>query len=133
MGGASTLLLGVITFTPLIYLYLDGALKIPVNLQPLVVVGVQWGILLPLLTVLQSMYRGVLMARKTTGAIYSSMFVSFALTAVTMWLALVMGIEGVVAGVLSLFAGYIGEIGMLAWAARPRKAKIVLVPAAAGD
>lgn len=118
-----TVALGVLAFSPLINLYIDLALQVPVNIQPLVILGAQVGILVPALTVFQSYYRGRLMHTDTTAPIYGAMFVSFGLTAATVWVLIPLSVNAIVVGTSSLLMGFAGEMTVLLWASH-RQARL---------
>jgi progressive ankylosis protein len=133
VGGTLTGLLALLTFTPLIDVYLGAALNIPENIQPLVVLGSQIGVLIPILTMFQSYYRGRLMHADRTGPIYSAMFLNFAGTSVFMLVSVWLGMAGIVAAVLSLLVGYLAELVYLVAAMGPENEALQPVAATAGD
>ncbi len=110
LGGGLTVLLALLAFTPLIDLYIGAALNIPENIQPLVVLGAQVGVLIPIMTAFQSYYRGRLMYADRTTPIYSAMFLNFAATSGFMLGSVWLGSAGIVAAVLSLLVGFVAEI-----------------------
>jgi hypothetical protein len=114
MGAAISGGLALLVFTPLGTIYLDTLLQIPVEIQPMVLLGSQVGIMIPILTTFQSYYRGLLMRADATTPIYGAMFLSFTVTTVVMYGGISLGWDGVVAGSLSLLLGYMTEIVVLA-------------------
>lgn len=128
-----TAFLSVMAFSPLITLYIDRALQVPANIQPMVITGVQVGLLVPALTVFQSYYRGRLMHADTTAPIYGAMFLSFSMTALTVWGGISLGWDGVAVGTLGLLMGFVGEIGVLLWATHRSQAAAQVAYAPAGD
>lgn len=134
MGGALTGILALLLFTPLMNLYTGAALNVPENIRPLVRVGAQAGLLIPLLTTLQSYLRGLLMRSDTTTPIYGAIMASFGTTALVMWLGVQFTtIEGVLLGSLALTLGYVAEMAVLWWALRANDERLEMVYAAAGD
>lgn len=133
MGSTLTGLLALLAFTPLMTLYIGNALQIPENIQPLVRVGTQVGVLIPILTAFQSYYRGLLMHFDRTSPIYLAMMFSFAITSGMMWGGVVLGFAGVVLGSLALVMGYVGEISILWWSQRTRDYKQPTMAPAIGD
>lgn len=131
MGAAITVLLGVLAFTPLISLYIGPGLGVPENVQPLVIMGAQVGLFVPLLTALQSYLRGLLMRADATAPIYGAMMVNFAATVLVVWGGVTFtALEGVVIGSLSLTLGFVAELALLWWALSANQAR--LVPGYAG-
>ena len=87
LGLALSLIMTLCAFSPAILFYQNAILRVPAHLHDLVLVGAQAGILLPLLTTLQSYLRALLMLSHRTGAIYQAIVIGFVLTATTVWAA----------------------------------------------
>lgn len=114
MGGALSGVLAVLAFTPLLTVYIGGALRVPPNLHELVRLGAQVGLLVPILTALQSYLRGLLMRDDATAPIYGAMMLSFGVTALATWLLVQLGsLPGVVVGAAALTAGLLAELAVL--------------------
>ena len=113
LGFALSLLLMVFAFSPVIGFYTSVILRVPENLHALVLVGAQAGVLLPLLTTLQSYLRALLMLSHKTATIYQAMIVGFVLTAATVWGGIALGMHGILAAALGLTIGQIVELGYL--------------------
>ncbi len=100
-------------FTPAIVFYQRVILQTPAHLHDLVLVGVQTGILLPLLTTLQSYLRALLMLSHKTGAIYRAIVIGFILTAATVWGGIGLGLHGILSASLGLTIGMTVELAYL--------------------
>jgi len=110
LGLALSLIMLCFAFTPAILLYQDVILRVPAHLQELVLLGAQAGILLPLLTTLQSYLRALLMLSHRTGVIYQAIVIGFVLTAATVWGGIGLGLHGVLAASLGLTIGMTVEL-----------------------
>ena len=106
----------LLAFTPLIDFYIGTLLEIPPSIRDLVIVGTQLGILLPLLTTLQSYQRAVLMRANSTSPIYQGMAMSFIATAALMLGGVALDLPGIPLASLSLTIGLLLELGFLQWA-----------------
>lgn len=113
LGMVLTGLMILLAFTPLIDIYLGAVLNVPERLHPSIVMGTQVAVMLPLLTVLQSHFRGLLMLSGKTSPIYQGMLLSFVLTAAVMWGAVGMGMNGLVAASLAMTLGALAEMAFL--------------------
>lgn len=110
MGGILSLILIVLGFTPLIDVYAGPILSVPENVQPLVVLGTRAGILLPLLTCIQSYLRAMLMRTDTTPPIYQAMALNLLVTGITIWGGLQLGLSGLITASLSLTLAMLVEV-----------------------
>jgi len=113
LGLALSLIMTLFAFTPAILFYQDAILRVPAHLHDLVLVGAQAGILLPLLTTLQSYLRALLMLSHRTGAIYQAIVIGFVLTATTVWGGIGLGLHGILAASLGLTIGMTVELAYL--------------------
>ncbi len=113
LGLALSLITTLFAFTPAILFYLGAILQAPAHLHELALIGAQAGILLPLLTTLQSYLRALLMLSHRTGAIYRAIVGGFLLTAATVWGGIGLGWHGILASSLGLTIGMTGELAYL--------------------
>lgn len=113
MGLGLSLFMLVFAFTPLLDLYTGVVLGIPEALLEPVALGTRAGVLLPLLTTLQSYLRARLMLAETTGAIYQAMLLSFVATAASVRLGVALGLPGLLAAALALTLGSLLEAAYL--------------------
>ncbi len=113
LGLALSLITTVFAFTPAILFYLGAILQAPAHLHELALIGAQAGILLPLLTTLQSYLRALLMLSHRTGAIYRAIVGGFLLTAAAVWGGIGLGWHGILAASLGLTIGMTGELAYL--------------------
>ena len=124
LGFALSLLLLFFAFSPAIGFYKSVILRVPENLHELVLIGAQAGVLLPLLTTLQSYLRALLMLSHKTAAIYQAIIVGFVLTAATVWGGIALGMHGILAAALGLTIGQIVELAYLYLSYRRGKAAL---------
>ncbi len=110
LGVALSVIMTVFAFTPVISMYQGAILQVPAHLRELVLVGAQAGILLPLLTTLQSYLRALLMLSHKTAAIYQAIVIGFALTTATVWGGIALGLHGILAASLGLTIGMALEL-----------------------
>ena len=113
MGGALSLATILLAFTPLIHVYLSGLLGVPARLHGYIIIGVQIGALLPLLTTLHSYFRALLMLAYRTAAIYQAIALGFVLTALVVWGGIAAGVDGIAAAALGLTLGHLVELAYL--------------------
>lgn len=113
LGLGLSLVMTLFAFTPAILFYQRALLQAPAHLQDLVLIGAQAGILLPLLTTLQSYLRALLMLSHRTGAIYQAIVIGFVLTTVTVWGGISLGLHGILAASLGLTVGMAIELAYL--------------------
>lgn len=119
LGIITSALLLLMAFTPLIDLYTGAVLGIPAHLQGLVVTGVQFVVLVPLLTTLQSYLRALLMLADSTSPIYQAMSFSLLLTAGILFLGIRAGdMPALAVAGIALSVGAVGETLYLWWAQR---------------
>jgi progressive ankylosis protein len=124
LGGGLSVLMALFAFTPLLDVYIVTLLAVPEEIRPLVVLGTQTTLLLPLLTTLQSYLRALLMLTHKTGPIYQAMGLSFISTALTVWLCLQLNMEGVVAATFALTVGAVVELAYLWWTFAPQASNL---------
>lgn len=113
LGLALSLIMTFFAFTPAIRIYLSAILQVPPQLHELALLGAQAGILLPLLTTLQSYLRALLMLSHKTAAIYQAIVIGFVLTAATVWGGIALGMHGILAASIGLTIGMSVELGYL--------------------
>ncbi|MDE2777012.1 MAG: hypothetical protein OXI77_13870 [Chloroflexota bacterium] len=113
LGLALSLIMTLFAFTPAILFYLRAMLQVPAHLQGLVLIGAQAGIMLPLMTTLQSYLRALLMLSHRTGVIYQAIVIGFVLTAATVWGGIGLGLHGILAASLGLSVGMAIELAYL--------------------
>ncbi|MCY3781716.1 MAG: hypothetical protein OXG78_15485 [Chloroflexi bacterium] len=113
LGLSLSLMMTLFAFTPAIDFYQRAILQTPAHLRDLVLVGAQAGILLPLLTTLQSHLRALLMLSHKTGAIYRAIVFGFVLTSVTVWGGIAVGLHGILAASTGLTIGLTVELAHL--------------------
>ena len=126
LGLTLSLIMTLFAFTPAIDFYLRAVLQTPPHLRDLVLVGAQAGIMLPLLTTLQSYLRALLMLSHKTAAIYQAIVLGFVLTAVTVWGGIALGMHGILAASLGLTFGLTVELGYLYFTQRRGQAALRL-------
>ncbi|MCY3979244.1 MAG: hypothetical protein OXG23_14190 [Chloroflexi bacterium] len=110
LGLALSLIMTFFAFTPAIRFYLSAILEVPPHLHDLVLLGAQAGILLPLLTTLQSYLRALLMLSHKTTTIYQAIVIGFILTAATVWGGIALGMHGILAASVGLTIGMAFEL-----------------------
>ncbi len=125
LGLATTGILALVAWTPLINVYIGDILNVPTGIRSLVVLGAQVGFLIPLVTALQSYLRAVLMLADTTNPIYQGMFLSLILTGVIMWGGLAMNLDAIFMASFALTIGTLVELIFLWLAAAKNNEKLV--------
>lgn len=127
----------ILSFTPLLDVYMNTLLHVPMEIQPLVVTGVRALIFFPVLVALQSYYRALLMLAGRTAPIYQGMIVGFFSTAIAIVLMLKTPIEPISASSFAMTIGLALELAYLWWAQRATvpqlRARWEAALAAAGD
>ncbi len=113
LGFGLSIFMALFAFTPMIAFYNNVILDVPENLRELVIVGSQAGILIPLLTTLQSYMRALLMLTDKTSPIYQAMIVGFVITIIVVWGGISLGLHGILAASLGLTVGQIVELLLL--------------------
>jgi len=113
LGLALSLVMTLFAFTPAIAFYQRVILGAPAQLHDLVLIGAQAGILIPLLTTLQSYLRALLMLSHRTGAIYRAIVIGFVVTAATVWGGILLGMHGILTASLGLTIGMAIELAYL--------------------
>ena len=113
LGLSLSLIMTVFAFTPAIRFYLSVILQVPAHLHELVLWGAQAGVLLPMLTTLQSYLRALLMLSHKTAAIYQAIVIGFVLTAGTVLGGITLGMHGILAASVGLTIGMAFELGYL--------------------
>ena len=113
LGLALSLMMTLFAFSPAIVFYQAAIIQAPPHLRDLVLIGAQAGIMLPLLTTLQSYLRALLMLSHKTGAIYQAIIAGFILTAASVWGGIALGFHGILAASLGLTIGLTVELGYL--------------------
>ena len=126
LGFSLSFLMVIFAFTPLIEFYSSAILNAPPNLRELILLGVRAGVLLPLLTTLQSYLRALLMLSQKTAAIYQAMILGFVLTTTMIWGGIAIGMHGILAAALGLTIGQAVELALLYAAYRRQSAALRL-------
>jgi len=94
VGLLTTLLAGLVAFTPLLDLYLYGILNLPATLYSFVHTGVLAGLFMPLLTALGAWARGLLVVGGATKEVYRGMGVSLVTQGVLLAIGVVLRLPG---------------------------------------
>ncbi len=118
VAGGSMIISLLLGFTPLLNVYMTMLLSVPIEIQPLVRLGVRALMLFPLFVGLQSYYRATLMLAGRTSAIYQGMIIGFVSTGLSLWLALRGQMEPITAASFAMTMGLVVELGSLWWAQR---------------
>jgi len=113
LGFGLSIFMAIFAFTPMIAFYNNVILDVPENLHDLVLLGTQAGIMIPLLTTLQSYLRALLMLTDKTSPIYQAMILGFVVTIVTVWGGISLGLHGILTASLGLTFGQIVELAFL--------------------
>lgn len=113
VGGITSLCTLLIVVTPLIALYFNYLLRLPIHLQSYARIGAAVGVMLPCITALGSWARGVLVAARATGAVYRGMGVNLFAHASLLGIGIGLQLPGMLtaAGAFSLAAA--GEFAYL--------------------
>lgn len=125
-----TVLVGLITsgvaaalaFTPLLGIYLEGALHVPLALQPEVGLGIGLCCLQPLITAMAAFTRGALMAVGATRDVYAGMGASLAAQIALLVLAVLLHLPGMWAAAIAFMGATLVEYGWLRRCALARSA-----------
>lgn len=113
LGFGLSIFMVIFTFSPMITFYNNVILDVPENLRDLILLGAQAGILIPLLTTLQSYLRALLMLTDKTSPIYQAMIVGFVVTIVTVFGGISLGLHGILTASLGLTFGQMIELALL--------------------
>ncbi|MEW5956646.1 MAG: hypothetical protein AB1801_02900, partial [Chloroflexota bacterium] len=128
VAAASSLVLALIAFTPLLRLYLLDITGVTPDLAGFIIPGVVVGLLTPALQGVQSWQRGVLMTGYATGDVYWGMGLNLLVTAAGISLGVWGQTPGVPAAATALTGGMVVEMLFLAWRVRPVQARLQLTP-----
>jgi hypothetical protein len=105
----------ILAVTPLGHFYLTNLIGLKTDLAELALPGVLLGIAIPFIMAIQSFWRGLLMGRKSTTAVYIAMMINL----LTLALALIGGVmfraPGVQLAIVALTLSLITEGAFLAW------------------
>jgi hypothetical protein len=126
-GGASATL-AVVTFTPLLTLYLLVVTSVPPALVDFILPGVFVGVLVPALQAIHSWQRGVLMTGNATGDVYWGMGLNLLVTSVGIGLGVYWQTTGASTAALALTVGMIVEMVFLWRRVQPVQARLLLLP-----
>lgn len=118
LGFSLSLLMTVFAFSPLIAVYSGDILGLPEHLHNLVFLGAQAGVLVPLLTALQSYLRALLMLSNRTAAIYQAITLGFIVTTSVVWGGIALGLHGILSASLGMTTGQLIELAFLQLAYR---------------
>ncbi len=110
VGAISSGVTLLMVVTPLLDLYLNQAIHMPLYLQGYVRVGLLWGSILPLITALGSWIRGVLMAEQRTHLIYRGMGINLGTNILLLIVSVLLQLPGMVAGAMSFVVAAIAEL-----------------------
>jgi len=124
----STLLMALVTATPLLSLYVRYVLGVTPELVRFILPGALLGLLIPGLQAIQSWFWGVLMAGKVTNEVYWGMGLNLGVVALTVGAGVLLEAPGVSAAVVALSLGLIAETIFLWWRVRPVQARMQLAP-----
>lgn len=128
----TSLVTAVIAWTPLLNWYLGQVIGLNPNLHGLVRSGLQIGVLLPALTALTSWLRGLLVAAKTTKAIYQGMALNLLVNGLALLAGVWLQLPGIlVAAVALLLAISVEYLYLQRRYARAAQAAPVTAPARA--
>ncbi|MFQ5577356.1 MAG: hypothetical protein ACE5G8_10265 [Anaerolineae bacterium] len=128
VAGVSSLALAVVTFTPLLSLYLFYITGVTAELVRFILPGVVMGLLIPALNGVQSWLRGVLLVGNATGDIYWGMGMNLIITALPLGLGVLWQTGGVPTAAVALSAGLVAEILYLWWRVKPVEARLQFAP-----
>lgn len=87
--------LALLSFTPLVNLYLQKVIQLRSELIPYVEAGLKWCLLTPALTALGFWVRGVLVASSATSSVYWGMGVNLAVNSLFLWLGVWLQMPGI--------------------------------------
>lgn len=124
---ASSLLLGLVVFSPLISFYLLYVTGVTPDLTQFIIPGAMVGLCLPVLHGVQSWLRGVLMVAKTTGDIYWGMGVNLIVTGLVLIGGVWQQTPGAAAAAVALTAGMVAEAIYLWWRVKPAQTRLQLI------
>jgi len=113
VGVAAAVLLAAVAATPLLGFYLRHFAALPERLARFVVPGVALGVAIPFLNAYHSWWRGLLMAARSTGAIYWGMGLSLAVVALVVAGGVAARTDGIVTAVAALVVSLVVEIAYL--------------------
>ncbi len=122
VGGVTSGATALIAFSPLLDAYNGFVIHLPPALEPHMRVGVAAGLLMPFLTTLGSLMRGILVAAQQTGAAYRGMGINLAIHGILLALGVLLQLPGmwVAAGAFSLAAVaeylYLAQQALPLWA-----------------
>jgi progressive ankylosis protein len=96
VGWITSAAAGLLALTPLLDLYLGKILHLPPHLWDYARTGVLWGALTPILSAFSAWGRGVLVAQNKTSIVYRAMLVSMLALGVSLSVALLLRLPGMV-------------------------------------
>ena len=102
VAGITSLAALVLSFTPLLDVYLRMIIGLAPELEPFVRGGVRLACLIPALTALTSWQRGLVVAAGSTGTIYRGMLINLVVNALGLALGVVLGLPGIPVAALAL-------------------------------
>ncbi len=126
VAAGSSIILALVTFTPLLTLYLLYVTGVTLALAAFILPGVLFGLLVPALQAIQSWQRGVLMAGQATGHVYWGMGLNLVVTVLVLSLGVWWQTRGAPTAAIALTIGMAAELAYLNWRVRPVQAQLQL-------
>jgi len=101
--------------TPLGNFYLTTLIGLSPDLAQLAIPGILLGVAIPLIMSIQSYWRGLLMSRKATNAVYVAMMINLITLAIVLVIGVFVKAPGVQLAVVALTLSLVTEGAYLAW------------------
>jgi hypothetical protein len=105
----------LLALTPLSHFYLSTLIGLKLDLTALALPGILLGITIPFIMAIQSYWRGLLMGRKATKAVYLAMLINLLTLALVLTLGVLVKAPGVQLAIVALTLSLITESLYLAW------------------
>lgn len=121
IGVICTLVLGLLSFTPLADTYFQSIIGLPEHVAVIASVGSQFGLFIPLIIAWQSWFRGVLTANRVTMAITMAMLVNLLTMAVILFLGVHYQLRGVRIAAIALSVSALMEMLILRLATQRKR------------
>lgn len=109
VAGSTSLAALLISFTPLLDIYMRGIIGLAPELEPFVRGGVRLAWIIPALTALTSWQRGLVVVAGSTGIVYRGMLINLVVNALGLALGVVLMLPGIPVAALALIAALIAE------------------------
>ena len=120
----------LIAFTPLVHPVLDFMFDLTPEIEPLVILGLRWTAIVPLIQSLQALFRGIAIGEERTPDARTAVLVGLGATALVVALGpRVESVNGVMVGALATLLAALAEVVWLAW----REKRSVRMAAALSD